>query len=198
MKKKTEICTLIFISMLLMFANGCKKNDKKNNSTPTPTITDSTVYFVKYDFSDTSYCFTSKNPSSSYGTENAICRIGFPNDYYSGIDIELESPYGVNLIYSDIKALEGTFIPLHYSNSDNNKIAARITTLTPGPFYSYQVDSVNQKGKFYIEKVTQLSSYTQNHKVLEVKGSFSCNMWPDTVTIRNGTFLIKFVLWPEY
>lgn len=197
MKRHITVFTLICISSVLMLQYGCKKSD----SIPEPVAlrTGSSEYYVKYDFSDTSYHFTSKEPESSYGTEIAICRIGLPNDYYSGIDIELESPEGTNLVYSDIKALEGKYIPYQSPYGRNSQISAIVETLTPSAYYSITLDSAEQKGSFFIEKVTQLpsSKIAPNNKVLEVKGRFNCNLRSDTTTIRNGTFLIKLALWPE-
>jgi hypothetical protein len=203
MKSKNLFYSVIALSVLSLFMNGCKK-DKKDSAAPTTTTTTNTAsseYYVKYTLQDTVYSFKSKQPSCDYGTEEATCRIGIPGDFYTGIDISLETPYGVNLIYADIKAMEGKDVPLKCTDSIYTGISARIETLTPDTYYSYQVDYATQKGRFHIEKVTQIANQVgSTHKVLEVKGTFYCNLWPDspdTVAITNGSFLIKLALWPE-
>lgn len=199
--------SLLALSLVSVLAISCKKKDNQDAAPASTTTTATTSaasseYFIKYDVADTTYHFKSASPFSSYGTESATCRIGYPDDFYTGIDISIESPYGINLKYSDIKAMEGKYIPLKCTDSVySSGIFASIETATPGTFYSYQVDYATQKGRFFIEKVTPIAmARGSSNKRCEVKGTFSCNVWPnspDTVEFSNGSFLILLALWPE-
>jgi hypothetical protein len=190
------------MTFTLLFVYSCKKEkDDDSNDDTTTTVTDEkTVYYVKYDMADTTYNFSTTSPESFLGEDVVICRIGYPDDFYSGIDIELETPNEDVLTAADVKALEGKFVPIYSDdNSEYNSIYVKISTLTPDTYYSYFVDSVDQKGSFFIKRVTQLPSsrFSPQSKILEVEGSFSSNLSGD-MEISNGKFLLKFSFWPEY
>jgi hypothetical protein len=188
-----KICVALLITMSFY---GCNSDEEDEDNTVVDPVT---TYYISYLLNDTSYNFTSTNPNRMFGTSEIICRIGYPDDFYSGIEITFTNVDNSLLTFSDIEALENTYVPLNYSSNDYSGVVAKIETLTPDTYYSINVDSVDQHGWLFIEQVDLLPSKPQSptSKMAKVKGQFECNMWPDSARITDGEFLINFSFWIE-